>query len=86
MSLLGHPERYGEVIKEDNNQRHAKKILILGSGFAGIEVLKRPSLTGHEFPKGYRYQVCITSPLMGASPLPTHTMDKILTHHHRLIL
>jgi NADH:quinone reductase (non-electrogenic) len=30
-----------EVIKEDNNQRHAKKLLIVGSGFAGIEVLKR---------------------------------------------
>jgi NADH:ubiquinone reductase (H+-translocating) len=30
-----------EVIKEDHNQRDAKNILILGSGFAGIEVLKR---------------------------------------------
>ncbi|MFY9796942.1 MAG: hypothetical protein WAK17_11700 [Candidatus Nitrosopolaris sp.] len=30
-----------EVIKEDYNQRDANKILILGSGFAGFEVVKR---------------------------------------------
>jgi NADH dehydrogenase len=30
-----------EVIKEDYNQRDANKILILGSRFAGFEVVKR---------------------------------------------